>query len=106
MVPGGAGVGHHFSGGGDLHLSTHHRDLMTLRGTGPRRRASDHVHPEYWEESQQHRYEDKIGAELNGIKHEVKTLSDRILLVMGGVGLLAFVLPLIAPFIRGLFGIP
>ena len=70
---------------------------------GPQRRASDHVHLEYWEESQQHRYEDRMAAELQNIRSEVKKLADRILLLMGALGLLAFVLPIAAPFIRQLF---
>ena len=70
---------------------------------GPQRRASDHVHLEYWEESQQHRYEDRMASELQQIRSEVKKLADRILLLMGALGLLAFVLPIAAPFIRQLF---
>ena len=74
--------------------------------TGPRRRASDHVHEEYWTMLEQHRYEDGIKEELRAINREVKSLSNRLLLLMGGIILLAFLLPIAAPFIRGLVGIP
>ena len=79
---------------------------VTARGNGPRRRASDHVHPEYWEEGEQHRYEARISEELKGIRTELKAVGDRILMVMGAVALLAFILPIVAPFIRSLFNIP
>ena len=80
-------------------------DRMT-RSPGPRRRATDHVHDEYWEESQQHRYEDRIASELNGIKVEVGKLATRITMLMGAVAILAFLLPLIAPFIRDFLNFP
>jgi len=87
-------------------LRNHRPDTASvsrLMAGGPQRRASDHVHLEYWEESQQHRYEDRMASELQQIRSEVKKLADRILLLMGALGLLAFVLPIAAPFIRQLF---
>lgn len=74
--------------------------------TGPRRRASDHVHEDYWEVREQHRYEDKIANEIGGMRRDLKVLSDRVLLLMGGVAILAFAIPILAPFIRSLVGIP
>lgn len=79
---------------------------MTLRATRPQRRASDHVHSEYWEEAQQHRYEDRIAGELKGIREEVGRLATRITFLMGAVAILAFLLPLIAPFIRDFLNFP
>ena len=79
---------------------------MTLRSARPQRRVTDHAHPEYWEESQQHRYEDRIAAELQGIKQEVSRLATRITMLMGAVAVLAFLLPLIAPFIRDFLNFP
>jgi hypothetical protein len=72
--------------------------------TGPRRRINDHLHPEYWTELDQHRYEDRLANEVKGIKDEVGKLNQRITLIMGAVALMAFLLPVAAPFIRGLLG--
>lgn len=78
--------------------------------TGPRRRLTDHVHSEYWEVSEQRHYEQRMTDELKGIRmetrgmrSEIKALSDRVLLMLGGIALLAFIIPLIAPFVRSLF---
>jgi len=76
---------------------------MTQR---PQRRVTDHSHDQYWEETQQHRYEDRIASELQGIKQEVGKLSARITMLMGAVAVLAFLLPLIAPFIRDFLNFP
>ena len=79
---------------------------MTLRPARPQRRVTDHAHPEYWEESQQHRYEDRIAGELKGIREEVGKLATRITFLMGAVAVLAFLLPLVAPFIRDFLNFP
>ena len=79
---------------------------MTLRPVRPQRRITDHSHEQYWEETDQHRYEDRISAELKGIKEEVGKLSARITMLMGAVAVLAFLLPLIAPFIRDFLNFP
>ena len=83
---------------------------------GPRRRSSDyHGHDEYLLKDDHFRFEDRIsrelarlrregGEDLDGIRREVKALSDRLLMVMGAIALLAFLLPLAAPFIRGFLG--
>jgi len=90
---------HHRSGGGDG------RPLL-IAVTGPQRRITDHFHDEYWKETDQHRFEDRIASEVNGVKREVRSLNNRITLLMGAIGLLAFLLPLLAPFIRSLVGFP
>ena len=73
----------------------------------PRRRASDqHVHPEYWTEHDQIRFEDRIVREMEGIRAEVKALTGRMTLLLGGLVLLAFLLPLVAPFIRDWLNLP
>lgn len=46
-----------------------------------------------------------MAAQLKGIRDEVKTLADRVLLLLGGMALLAFLLPVAAPFIRSLLGL-
>lgn len=86
-----------------IHLAEVRAEPGTV--TGPRRRITDHTHPDYWTEVEQHRYEDRMAGELSDIKRELRTLGNRILLVMGALGLAAFILPLVAPFIRSvLFG--
>lgn len=73
----------------------------------PRRRAADqHFHPEYWTETDQHRFEDRMVKEMEGIREEVRLLSQRMTLLLGGLVLLAFLLPLIAPFIRDWLNLP
>ena len=69
------------------------------------RRADDHLHREYWEKTDQHRFEDEVSAELRGVKQEVKKLNDRITLLLGALALVAFALPIIAPFVRAALGI-
>lgn len=71
------------------------------------RRADDHVHPEYWTENAHHRYEDRTSSELlkidkrlEMIDHRVEGLTTRITLLIGGLGLIAFLLPIISPFVR------
>lgn len=88
-----------------------------MTGPGaPRRRASDHhVHPEYWTEADHNRFEDRLANEIEKVRREANARMDRmsdqidglnrnLLLIAGGLGLLAFLLPIIAPFIRTLFG--
>ena len=87
-----------------------------MNAGGPQRRVTDHFHPEYWTENDQHRYEDKIATqisglrgevkdELGGMREEVRALGNRITLILGGLALLAFLLPIAAPFIRSLLDI-
>lgn len=74
--------------------------------TGPRRRASDHLHPEYWTEGDHYRFEDRVSKELEKLRVDVEKLSLRITLMLGGLGILAFLIPILAPFIRDWFGVP
>ena len=73
--------------------------------TTPRRRAEDHVHTEYWEQNEQHRFEDRIGRELGGIRQEVGKLRQQVTMIIGAIGILAFLIPIIAPFIRSILQI-
>ena len=68
-----------------------------------------HWHPEVWTKAEQHRYEDKtgsaledIGDELRDMRGEVRMLSNRITLLLGGLGLVAFLLPIATLFVRAL----
>ena len=76
---------------------------MTAAVTG--RRIGDHVHPEYATDTDLHREVNRITSELVAIKEEVKDLRKTITLMMGAIGLLAFILPIAAPFIRSVLNI-
>lgn len=65
-----------------------------------------HVHPDYWTKDSQHRYEDRVAGEIKELEKAVEKLTQRVTLLMGAIGLLIFVIPVAAPFIRGLLNIP
>jgi hypothetical protein len=71
----------------------------------PQRRISDHYHPDYWLRADQHRYEDQTDNELRQIRDELVKLRGQITLMLGAIGLVVFLLPIIAPFIRSLLNI-
>lgn len=76
--------------------------------TNPQRRISDHYHPEfasYWSKADQHRYEDQTDTELRAIREELQKLRAQITLMLGAIGLVVFLLPVVAPFIRSLLNI-
>jgi hypothetical protein len=75
---------------------------VNLQRKAPQRRITDHYHPDLWATDQQHRFEDQLKDELQAMRAEIRSLSNRLLVVIGGLGLLAFALPIIAPFIRSL----
>lgn len=70
------------------------------------RLPGQHVHPDYWSRLEQHRHEDQVQADLKEIEKAVDRLTQRVTLLMGAIGLLAFVLPIVAPFIRGFLNLP
>lgn len=47
-----------------------------------------------------------VRLEVGGVKDEVRGLNTRLTLMLGGLAILAFLLPVAAPFIRGLLGLP
>lgn len=69
-------------------------------------RGPGHYHPEHWTQDQQHRYEDRVGREMEKLEAAVDRLTNRVTLLMGAIGLLVFILPIAAPFIRGFLGLP
>lgn len=69
-------------------------------------RQPGHVHPDLWSKSDQHRYEDQTSAKLSEVEKAVDRLTQRVTLLMGAIGLLVFILPIAAPFIRGFLGLP
>lgn len=73
---------------------------------GPQRRVTDHHHPDSWTRAEQHRYEDRIADELKELGAKMEGFSNRLTLILGGLAVLAFVLPLVAPFIRQALGFP
>lgn len=74
--------------------------------TGPRRRAGDnHNHPEYWTSVEHHRYEDRVSRELEKLELAIGALTTRVTLMLGGLTLVAVLLPVIAPFVRALLNI-
>ena len=78
---------------------------VTVRGR-PQRRADDHVHEQYWTEADQHRFEDRVSIELRAMRTDLERLTTRVLTLFGGVIVLAFLLTLIAPFVRSWLGVP
>lgn len=92
-------------------LAVHWSDIdssayaMSLQRKQPQRRITDHFHPDVWSRDEQHRFEDGLEREMKEMRAEIRVLSNRLILVIGGLGLLAFVLPIAAPFIRGALGI-
>lgn len=75
---------------------------MSMQRKAPARRITDHYHPDSWSREEQHRFEDGLADELKEIRNELRGMGRSLLLLLGGLGLLAFVLPLIAPLIRAL----
>lgn len=75
--------------------------------TGQRgaRSITDHVHPDYWTRQEQHRREDRIDADIDDIRAELRGIGNRLTLMVGGIGVLAFLLPILAPFIRQWLGL-
>ena len=76
--------------------------------TNPQRRVTDHYHPEfasYWSRTDQHRYEDQTDSELRQIREELTKLRAQITLMLGAIGLVVFLLPIIAPFIRSMLNL-
>jgi hypothetical protein len=74
--------------------------------------VTDHWHIEYQTHDAQNRYEERIQKVLDEIRREqaeirdeLQTIASRMLLMMGGLGLVAFLLPIIAPFLRDLLGV-
>lgn len=68
--------------------------------SGPQRRADDHVHPEYWTSEDHHRFEGRVERALESLREDLDAIGMRITLLMGALGILAFLVPLVSPFIR------
>ena len=70
------------------------------------RQAEDHNHPDYWRREEHWRYEDRMHQEFNNLEKAVDSLKTRITLMIGGLMLVAFLLPVIAPFVRAWLNLP
>ena len=68
-------------------------------------RGPSHFHPDLWTVVQQHRYEDQTNMRLDRLTEAVDKLTQRVTILLGAIGLLAFVLPIAAPFIRSFLGL-
>jgi hypothetical protein len=58
-----------------------------------------------WSKEDHHRFEDRMARELGGLREDVEALTTRITLMLGGLTLIAVLLPVIAPFVRALLNI-
>jgi|GEM_PF-4870295 len=65
-----------------------------------------HFHPEYWTEVDHNRYEDRTAREIHELRNDVKALGQRISWLLGAIGVLVFVINLIAPLISRMLGLP
>ena len=73
---------------------------MTSRPGRSSRTGDDHVHPDAWSKEDHNRYEDRIAKEIQNLEVTVEKLTTRVTLMIGAVGVLGFVIPLVAPFVR------
>lgn len=73
------------------------------RGT---QRPVGHYHPEYWEKNDHWQFEARMQRELEEIERAVERLTFRITLMLGGLALIAVLLPVVSPFIRAWLNLP
>ena len=79
---------------------------MTRRtGSEPNDSASNHWHREYWTTEQHHRFEDRVSKDIEKLEVAVHELTRRVTLMLGGLTLIAILLPILAPFMRAVFGL-
>ena len=73
---------------------------MTSRAGRSSQTGDDHVHPDAWTKEDHHRYEDRVSKDIQVLEGAVEKLTTRVTLMIGAIGVLGFVIPLLAPFIR------
>lgn len=56
----------------------------------PQRRVSDHVHEQYWTETDHDKYESRVEKELHELRADVKSFSHRFAWLMGALAVLVF----------------
>lgn len=64
------------------------------------RQTPEHHHPEAWSKDDHYRFEARVTAELEKLEKAVHDLTTRVTLMLGGLTLVAVLLPVIAPFVR------
>jgi len=72
---------------------------MTRGGARPTH-GPEHYHPDIWTKEDHHRYEDRVSKDIQILEGAVEKLTTRVTLMIGAIGVLGFVIPLLAPFIR------
>ena len=65
----------------------------------------DHHHSEAWTKDDHYRFEARVTSELEKLEKAVHDLTTRVTLMLGGLTLIAFLLPIIAPFMRALLNL-
>lgn len=73
---------------------------MTARTGRSSKAGDDHVHPDSWTKEDHRHFEVGVKAELEKLEESVKELTHRMTLMLGGLMIIAFLLPVIAPFVR------
>jgi hypothetical protein len=71
--------------------------MNTGRSSRP---GDDHVHPDAWSKEDHRHFELRVSAELEKLERAVENLTTRVTLMLGGLTLVAVLLPVISPFIR------
>ena len=61
---------------------------------------------EFWTVAEQYRFEDHLDLQLRKMQLSIDRLTARLTLLMGGVGVLAFMVPIVAPLLRSWLNIP
>ena len=75
------------------------RTDMTGGSSGPRRRVTDHWHPEYWTEVDHNRFEDRVSKEIHDLRSEVKGLGHRFSWLLGALAVVVFLANLISIYV-------
>ncbi len=65
-----------------------------------------HFHPEYRTQSDANRSEDRTSQDIHELSLEVRALSARISWLVGAVGVLVFIINLVAPLLTRWIGLP
>lgn len=62
-----------------------------------------HKHEEYWTRDEHYRFDERVARELDKLEDAVDKLTTRVTLLVGGLGVLAFLANVFAPVIRAFF---
>lgn len=71
---------------------------------GPRRRITDHWHPEYWTEVDHNRFEDRVSKEIHDLRNEVKHLGTRFAWLLGALAVIVFIANAVSIYVLRLVG--